>query len=107
MFGIEDVLGIWNTQSINGYAVPGIVEYEGVDYDAEYARWAFYEGRRCTLTQEVGGVVETYDECDYAVSVEEREVSITFRNEVWDGAIEGSTMTLIDPQEIVWKLRRQ
>ncbi len=107
VFGIEDVLGIWNTQSINGYPVPGIVEYRAVNYDVEYGRWAFYDGQRCTLTQEVGGTVETYDACEYTVDGEAREISITFRDEAWDGTVEGSTMTLIDPQDIVWILRRQ
>jgi len=104
-FGIEDVLGIWNTQSINGYAVPGAVVYEGVTHDTQYVRWAFYEGGQCTLTQQVDGITDTYDEC--TVHVEQESITIVFLSQVWDGSVEGNRMTLTDPQDVVWVLHAQ
>lgn len=106
-FGIEDILGIWNTASINGYSIPGTVVYEGVSYDAQYARWAFYEGRQCLLTQQVDGVTETYDECNYTVNLEQETITIVFLFETWDGSLDGNSMTLTDPQDVIWMLRRQ
>ncbi|MFQ6045031.1 MAG: hypothetical protein ACE5PT_01560 [Gemmatimonadales bacterium] len=106
-FGIDDVLGIWNTQSIGGHSVPGTVVYEGDSYDTQYVRWAFYDGPQCTLTQRVDGVTATYDECDYTVSVEHETITIVFLSEVWDGGVEGNRMTLTDPQDVLWILRRQ
>ncbi|NIM48523.1 MAG: hypothetical protein GTO22_04575 [Gemmatimonadales bacterium] len=106
-FGIDDVLGIWNTQSINGYSVPGTVVYEGDSYDTQYVDWAFYDGGRCTLTQRVDGVTDTYDECDYTVNLEQETVSIVLLSEMWDGSVEEDSMTLTDPQDVVWILRKQ
>lgn len=107
VFGIDDVLGIWNTASINGYAVPGTVVYEGDSYDTQYVRWAFYGEGRCTLTQHVDGVTSTYDTCDYTVNLEQQAVTMTFLFETWDGRLDGNTMTLTDPQDVAWILRRQ
>jgi hypothetical protein len=106
-FGIESVLGIWNTRSINGYSVPGTVVYEGVSYDTEYVRWAFYDGGQCTVTQRVDGVTATYDECHYDVNAEQETTTIVFLSEVWDGSVEGNSMTLTDPKDLVWVLREQ
>jgi hypothetical protein len=106
-FGIEDVLGIWNAQSIGGHAVPGTVVYEGVSYDTEYVRWTFYEGGHCTLTQLVDGITATYDDCDYTVDMARRTISIVFLYETWDGSVDEGDMTLTDPQDVVWLLRQQ
>lgn len=106
-FGAEDVLGIWNTQSINGYAVPGTVIYQGSPFDTEYVRWAFYDGGRCTLTQLVDGVIATYDQCEYTVDLERGSVAITLLFEPWDGSVDGSRMTVLDPQGVAWVLRAQ
>lgn len=105
-FGVDDVLGIWNTASIGGHAVPGTVLYEGIDYDTQYVRWAFYDGGLCTLTQQVDGATTTYDECHYSVGAGQKTVAITFLFEVWDGTVDGSGMALTDPQDVVWMLRR-
>lgn len=106
-FGVDNVLGIWNTISINGHAVPGTVIYEGDSYDAQYVRWAFYDGGLCTLTQQVDGITATYDECDYTVNVERETITVTFLFETWDGSVDGDGMTLTDPQDIAWVLRKQ
>lgn len=106
-FGVDDVLGVWNTQSINGYAVPGTVLYEGVTYDTQYVRWTFYDGGHCTLTQQVDGVTATYDECTYTVTSEHRAIAIVFLDEAWDGRVGGNGMTLTDPQNVEWVLRAQ
>jgi hypothetical protein len=106
-FGIENVFGIWNTQSINGYSVPGTVTYEGGTYVTEYVRWALYEDGTCTLTQRVDGATNTYDACTYTVDVAQESVAIVFLSQVWDGSVAGSQMTLTDPQDVVWVLRAQ
>ena len=106
-FGVEDILGVWNTQSINGYSVPGTVVYEGDTYDTQYVRWTFYDGGQCTLTQRVDGVTATYDECVYTVNVEQATIAIVLLSEVWDGSVEGNRMTLTDPQDVVWVLHAQ
>lgn len=105
--GVEDVFGVWNTQTINGYPVPGLVVYEGDTYDAQYVRWTFYDGGRCTLTQQVDGVTATYDECEYTVNGDLETLTMMFLSEQWDGRVAGSTMTLTDPQAIEWVLRAQ
>ena len=105
--GIEDIVGIWSTASIGDYAVPGTVVYEGVSHDTRYVRWVFYDGGHCTLTQEVDGTTETYDDCDYTVDLERETISIVFLFEVWDGSVRGRSMTLTDPQDVVWGLRAQ
>ncbi len=106
-FGSGDSLGIWNTTSINDYSVPGTVVYEGQSYYTQYVRWAFYDGGLCTLTQQVDGVTETYDECDYTVNLEQETIAISFLFETWDGSLDGNNMMLTDPQDIEWILRRQ
>ncbi|MDH3290887.1 MAG: hypothetical protein OEO20_05725 [Gemmatimonadota bacterium] len=106
-FGVDDILGIWNTASINGYAVPGTVVYEGNSHDTQYVRWALYDGGLCTLTQQVDGSTETYDECDYTVNLEQETIAIAFLFETWDGRFDGDSMTLTDPQDVVWILRKQ
>ncbi len=106
-FGIEDILGVWNTISINGHSVPGTVVYEGDSYDTQYVRWAFYDGGQCTLTQQVDGFTETYDDCDYTANVEQKTIAITFLFETWDGSLDGNNMTLTDPLDVAWILRRQ
>jgi hypothetical protein len=107
VFGIENVLGVWNTQSINGYSVPGTVVYEGDTYDTRYVRWTFYDGGRCILTQQVDGVTATYDECDYTVNLEQETLTMALLSEPWDGTVAGDRMTLTDPQAVVWVLRSQ
>jgi hypothetical protein len=106
-FGVQDVLGVWNTQSINSYPVPGTVLYEGVPHDTDYVRWTFYDGGRCTLTQEVDGQVGTFDECEYTVDPEQETVTIVLFFEQWAGSLDGDRMTLTDPQDVVWELRAQ
>lgn len=106
-FGIEDVLGVWNTQSINGHSVPGTVVYEGDTYDTQYVRWTFYDGGQCTLTQHVDGITATYDECEYTVNVEQETLTIVLNSERWDASLDGNRMTLTDPQAVVWVLRAQ
>ena len=105
--GLADVRGIWNTASIGGHAIPGTVDYDGTIFDTEYVRWAFYDGERCTLTQLVDGKTSTYDDCTYSADEERQAVSITFQSEAWAGTVSGERMTLTDPQDVVWILRRQ
>lgn len=106
-FGVGSVIGIWNTVSIGGHSLPGAVVYEGDSYDTEYVRWVLYDGGLCTLTQRVDGVMATYDDCDYSVNVEQKTLLIVFLSEVWNGSVEESSMTLTDPQDVVWVLRQQ
>ncbi len=106
-FGVDDVLGVWSTQTINGHAVPGTVIYEGIPYDTQYVRWTFYDGGQCTLTQLVDGVTATYDACAYTVTSEQRAIAIVFLDQVWNGIVAGSSMTLTDPQDVAWVLRAQ
>jgi hypothetical protein len=106
-FGLEDVLGVWNTQSINGYAVPGDVVYEGSTYDTEYVRWVLYDGGQCTLTQLVDGFTATFDDCEYTVDPGRETIVIVFQSASWDGQVAGDTMTLTDPQDVVWVLAAQ
>ena len=105
--GVEDVLGIWNTQSIGDYAVPGTVVYQGVSFDTRYVRWVLYEDGQCTLTQDVDGAIATFDACEYTVDLDRETISIVFQLDTWDGSIRGKTITLTDPQDIVWVLRAQ
>jgi len=106
-FGIADVLGVWNTQSINGYAVPGTVLYEGIPYDTQYVRWTLYDGGQCTLTQLVDGITATFDECEYTVDPDRATITIVFLSEPWDGSVDGRSMTLTDPQDVAWVLHAQ
>jgi len=106
-FGVEAVFGIWNTMSINGYAVPGTVVYEGESYETEYVRWVFYDDGHCTLTQHVDGITTTYGECDYTVNVELQTITMIFQFEAWDGSVDGNRMTLTDPKDAPWVLGRQ
>ena len=105
--GVEDIIGIWNTTSINGYSVPGTVEYEGVNHDAEYARWVFYEGGQCTLTQHVDGSTETFDECEYTVDLTSETISVILLFEAWNGNLSRDRLTVTDPQDVVWLLVKQ
>lgn len=104
---VEDVVGIWHTQSIGGHAVPGVVVYDGSSYDTEYVRWTFYDGGLCTLTQLVDGVTATYDECEYTVDLEHEAIAVVFLFETWEGSVAGDRMTLVDPQSVEWLLRQQ
>ncbi len=106
-FGIDNVLGIWNTTSINGYPLPGTVDYEGVDHEAEYARWAFYDGGLCTLTQLVNSETSTIDECEYSVDQERKTVTVVLLYEVWDGSWDRGSLVVVDPQDIIWVLDKQ
>lgn len=106
-FGVEDVLGVWNTQSINDYPVPGSVVYRGIAYDTEYVRWAFYDGGQCTLTQLVNGYTDTYDDCTYTVAPDQATIAIVLHDEPWSGSAADDTITLTDPQDVRWVLRAQ
>ena len=106
-FGIDDVLGIWNTHTINGYAVPGTVVYEGVTYQTAYVRWTFYDGGLCTLTQQVDDITATYDSCEYTIDADQETIAIVLLSQEWNGSVDGSRMTLTDPQSVVWILRAQ
>ena len=105
--GTADVRGIWNTQSIGEFAVPGTVVYLGDSLDTQYARWAFYDGARCTLTQFVDGLTNTFDECDYTMDGAQATITIFFQKELWGGSVEGNRLTLTDPRDVVWLLQAQ
>ena len=106
-FRVDDVVGIWHTQSIGGHTIPGTVVYDGLSYHTEYVRWTFYDGGLCTLTQLVDGVTATYDECEYTVDVQDETIAVVFLFETWDGSIVDDRMTLTDPQDVEWILRQQ
>lgn len=106
-FAPEDVLGVWHTESIGGYVVPGPVVYDGTTYDTEYARWTFYADRLCTLTQKVDATTETYDQCDYSVEVDNSAITVNFLSDAWEGSVDGQTMTLTDWKGVEWVLRQQ
>ncbi len=104
----DDVRGIWNTQSIGGYAVPGMTVYAGDSIATQYVRWAFYDGGLCTMTQLVDGATNTFDECDYTMNAEQAAITIFFQKELWDGVVDdGSRMTLTDPRDVIWILHAQ
>jgi hypothetical protein len=39
--------------------------------------------------------------------VEQKTIAITFLFETWDGSLDGNNMTLTDPLDVAWILRRQ
>lgn len=103
---VNGILGIWNTTSINGYSVPGHVEYESVSYEAEYVRWAFYEGGQCVLTQRVDNRTTTYDRCSYTVDQDQQRFTMTLMDEAWNGVQDGDRIALTDPRDVPFVLRR-
>lgn len=105
--GIDDIIGIWNTTSIDGYSVPGTVVYQGASLDTRYVRWVLYDGRQCTMTEMVNDSTYTFDECDYSVNLEQDSITIIFRFEEWKGSVDRRSMSLTDPKDKVWMLRKQ
>ena len=105
-FGVEDILGTWETTSVNGYSVPGTVVLEGSSFDIQYYRWTFVDGGHCSATGQVDGEVHSGD-CDYTVNLEQRTITISFEVNSLQGSIDGNTMTLTDEGDIVWILRGQ
>ena len=107
-FGIDDVLGMWETTSINGDPVPGIVVVEGESFDVQYYRWTFVDGGQCSVAADVDGEVESMDDCDYTVNIEQETIAITFFDiDFFQGSINGDRMTLTDDEGVILVLRRQ
>jgi len=106
-FGPEDIIGVWHTESIGGYVVPGLVVYQGITYNTEYARWTFYTDGLCTLTQKVDNTTDTFDQCDYSPDVENGAITVNFLSDAWEGSVDGHTMTLIDWNDVEWVLHQQ
>jgi hypothetical protein len=105
--GPEDVIGIWHTESIGGFIVPGLVVYDGITYNTEYARWTFYADGLCTLTQKVDATTDTFDHCDYIVHTETSAITVNFLSDAWEGSVHGQTMTLTDWKGVEWVLLQQ
>jgi hypothetical protein len=105
--GSDDVIGFWDTKSVAGYSVPGKIEYVRKSHDTQYIRWVFYDGGQCTLTQHVDGGIDTYDECEYTVNVEQHTLTMTFQYEKWAGRLDGNRLVFTDPKDVEWILRRQ
>jgi hypothetical protein len=41
------------------------------------------------------------------VNLEQETIAISFLFETWDGSLDGNSMMLTDPLDIVWILRKQ
>jgi hypothetical protein len=96
-FGVDDVLGVWESTSINGYDVPGTVTMNSSDFDVEYYRITFQDGGECAWAARIDG--ETYGElCEYTVNANQE----TIRIEEWQdsdgwyaqGPVDGDRMTV-------------
>lgn len=106
--GIDDVLGIWNAISVDGHAVPGPVEIGGHTFDVQYHRFTFLDGGLCVLSASIDGTVSSTDECGYSVDFEGETIAILLYDAVHiDGAIDGSTMTVVDNEGVELVYRKE
>jgi hypothetical protein len=109
VFGLDDVIGEWETRSINGQAVPGVVTVGGgIDVDVGYEHWTFLNGGDCTIEGEYDGTVDTVeqDDCQYTVDISQQTIAGSIFGTDFDGTINGDRMD-IDFLGEDWVLRRR
>lgn len=98
-FSVQDVLGDWQTASINGTDLPGMADIY-IDGDtlvqnvaSEY--WTFSTGGVCQESSVVNGFPDTIDDCEYLVDEEAEELAITLLSTIFlSGPVEGNRITL-------------
>ena len=108
--GIDDIVGTWDTMSINGYSVPGTVIVEDREFDVRYIRWTFDHGGACTVVAQIDGDVDTFDGCQYTVDLEQATIDIDLGDEFTEllGSIDGDRMTLTNESvDATYVLRRR
>jgi len=93
--GIDDIIGTWDTTSINDYSVPGTVVVEDQEFDVQYTRWTFDDGGGCTVVAQIDGAVDIFDGCNYTVNLAQQTIDIDL-DEFTEvrGSIDGDRMTL-------------
>jgi hypothetical protein len=112
VFSVEDALGLWEVEEINGSAVPGTVWIRGSSGDSaqvtlEDFYWEFLDAPECSYTIDVpDGPPFTNDACVYAVG-EDGDLSITLGGEFsLTGVADGNGMALQDEDGNVFVLHR-
>lgn len=106
VLAVEDVVGVWETTSINGDPVPGNVVIDGLIYDVQYWRWTFDNGGLCSTTSLIETVTDTRA-CEYSVSPQSKRVTIDFGFATVGGVVDGDRMTVTDQVGNVFLLRSQ
>jgi hypothetical protein len=106
ILAVEDVVGIWDTTSINGDAVPGIVEIDTLSFDVEYWRWTFEPGGECTTATRIDSVDDTRG-CAYQVFSQSKLVLINFGFAAAEGVVNGDRMAVTDSSGNVFQLQKQ
>jgi len=105
-FGVQDALGLWDLQQINGLEISGtsptgvwIRESGGSDstlVPIESITLEFAAASACSWTFDDGiqGAV-TEDDCQYGIS-KDGDITVTVGNTAYQGAAAGATITLRD-----------
>ena len=106
VLAVDDVVGVWESTSINGDAVPGNVVIDGLRYDVEFWRWTFASGGLCSTTSRIESVEDTRG-CEYTVFSQSKRVSIDFGFAAVEGVVDGSRMTVTDGVGNVFLLGKQ
>lgn len=112
VFSVEDALGLWEVEEINGSAVPGTVwvlmsSGDSVEITLEDFYWEFLDAPDCAYTIDGPGEPPfTNDACVYAVD-DEGEISITLNGDfTLTGVADGNGMALLDEDGNVFVLHR-
>ena len=105
--GANDIIGVWETTSVNGYAVPGTVTVRGRTYEARYFRWTFVQGGVCTVAAQIDGD-EDRDAGNYRLDLEEQTITVSLDRWVLnlEGSLARDRMTLTDPAGVAYVLER-
>jgi hypothetical protein len=98
-FSVQDVLGEWQTTSVNGTDIPGTVDVyvdgDTVRSTVTQEHWTFAAGGVCQESSVVNGASDTIEECEYQVDEEAEEITITLLSVITlSGPVEGSRITL-------------
>jgi hypothetical protein len=112
---MDDVLGEWETKTVNGVALPGTVGFTTVlgtidSVRFEYEHWSFLEEGGCVATSQVDDEVRTIDETNCRYEVDLGAGSIVVR--LYDygnlpGTIDRSAITLLADDQYAWVLHRR
>jgi hypothetical protein len=108
--GIDDVIGTWDTVSVNGYSVPGLVVVQDREFEVQYIQWTFENGGACTVVAQIDGEVDAFDGCSYTVDLEQATIDIDLDDEFTEvrGSIDGDRMTLTNQStDATYVLRRR
>lgn len=111
-FSVEDALGIWDVQRINGRTVPGDVWMRDDGDSAQVSIEAFYfeflAAPDCSYTiQAEGQAPSTNDDCTYGVT-ESGDITMTVNDLVSiTGSADGNDLTLTDDDTNVFVLRKR